>query len=300
MRDMRSEGLKSVRRAIQTSEDSVRTTALRYGVSPTTVQKWRQRQSVDDLPPGRRPRMAAIDNPGDELMLAWFRYAAILPLDDCLHVISHVHPQLSRSSLHRCFQRYGVSNTHSFSQLKAGDRVRIGRDNQAGHFRLNFFGLSTESGPYSYALAIEQQTKFALGRVMLNCDDRNLRDFVDDFCFSAPFAIQSVELDLPTAYPLRADEVGLLRKAFAAHEIEFRDCPLPDTMISQFLVGNVEFHYGSDLRMVRGAASIHEFFELSSYVRWCVDFYNFNRRAKALGGRTPADLAQAVHQTSCN
>ncbi|TXM95727.1 helix-turn-helix domain-containing protein, partial [Methylobacterium sp. WL64] len=39
---------KAVRRAIQLREESVRSLAKRYGVSPTTVQKWRKRTSTAD------------------------------------------------------------------------------------------------------------------------------------------------------------------------------------------------------------------------------------------------------------
>jgi hypothetical protein len=38
----------AVRRAIQAREESVRALAKRYGISPTTVQKWRKRQTVAD------------------------------------------------------------------------------------------------------------------------------------------------------------------------------------------------------------------------------------------------------------
>ena len=40
---------EAVRRAIQAREESVRALARRYGVSPTTVQKWRKRGM--DFPP---------------------------------------------------------------------------------------------------------------------------------------------------------------------------------------------------------------------------------------------------------
>ena len=43
---------EAVRRAIQRSEESVRALALRHGISPTTVQKWRKRASVNDAPMG--------------------------------------------------------------------------------------------------------------------------------------------------------------------------------------------------------------------------------------------------------
>src|SRR3954447_10424546 len=48
---------EAVRRAIQESQESVRALARRYGISPTTVQKWRNRQTVSDARMGpKQPR----------------------------------------------------------------------------------------------------------------------------------------------------------------------------------------------------------------------------------------------------
>ena len=41
---------EAVRRAIQLRQESVRALAKRYGVSPTTVQKWRKRSTTADAP----------------------------------------------------------------------------------------------------------------------------------------------------------------------------------------------------------------------------------------------------------
>jgi hypothetical protein len=48
---------EAVRRAIQHSQESLRSLAKRYGVNPKTIAKWRVRTSVSDLPTGpRAPR----------------------------------------------------------------------------------------------------------------------------------------------------------------------------------------------------------------------------------------------------
>ena len=47
---------KAVRRAIQHSQESLRSLAKRYGVNPKTIAKWRKRSSVADLPTGPRLR----------------------------------------------------------------------------------------------------------------------------------------------------------------------------------------------------------------------------------------------------
>jgi hypothetical protein len=38
-----------------------------------------------------------------------FRRHTLLPLDDCLYALQATIPHLTRSSLHRCLQRHGIS-----------------------------------------------------------------------------------------------------------------------------------------------------------------------------------------------
>ena len=51
---------QAVRLAIQRSEASVRALALRHGVSPTTVQKWRRRQTTDDVTMGPKQPQSSV------------------------------------------------------------------------------------------------------------------------------------------------------------------------------------------------------------------------------------------------
>jgi hypothetical protein len=43
---------EAIRRAIQHSQESLRTLAGRYGINQKTVSKWKKRSSVADLPTG--------------------------------------------------------------------------------------------------------------------------------------------------------------------------------------------------------------------------------------------------------
>ncbi len=44
-----------------------------------------------------------------EAVLVAFRKHTLLPLDDCLYALRATIPHLTRSSLHRCLQRHGIS-----------------------------------------------------------------------------------------------------------------------------------------------------------------------------------------------
>jgi len=97
----------AIRRAIQGSEESLRQLARRYGISPTTVQKWRKRSSTTDLPMGPSDPHSTVLTPEDEAIIVAFRRHSLLPLDDCLLALQPTIQQLTCSSLHRCLQRHG-------------------------------------------------------------------------------------------------------------------------------------------------------------------------------------------------
>src|ERR1700729_1983706 len=100
---------EAVRRAIQRSQESLRALARRYGVNPKTIAKWKARSSVSDLPTGpREPRSTALSVEEEAVVVA-FRRHTLLPLDDCLYALQPTIPHLTRSSLHRCLQRHGIS-----------------------------------------------------------------------------------------------------------------------------------------------------------------------------------------------
>ena len=100
---------EAVRRAIQHSEESVRALAGRYGISPTAVQKWRKRTHVSDAPMGPKAIHSTVLTTEEEAMVVAFRRHTLLPLDDCLYALQPSIPHLTRSSLHRCLQRHGIS-----------------------------------------------------------------------------------------------------------------------------------------------------------------------------------------------
>jgi transposase len=100
---------EAVRRAIQLRQESVRALARRYGVSPTTIQKWRKRQTTADARMGPKQVRSTVLTSEEEAIIVAFRRHTLLPLDDCLYSLQPTIPHLTRSSLHRCLARHGIS-----------------------------------------------------------------------------------------------------------------------------------------------------------------------------------------------
>ena len=100
---------EAIRRAIQYSQASLRTLAKRYGINQKTVAKWKNRSSVADLPTGPKEPRSTVLSPEEEAVIVAFRRYTLLPLDDCLYALQPTISHLTRSSLHRCLQRHGIS-----------------------------------------------------------------------------------------------------------------------------------------------------------------------------------------------
>ena len=95
---------------IQQSPASVAALAAELGVSESTIRRWRKRTSVIDG--SHRPkRLARLSlSPIEEQLILELRTKAGLPLDDIVEVMRRcVNDKLSRSAIHRCLQRHGVS-----------------------------------------------------------------------------------------------------------------------------------------------------------------------------------------------
>ena len=100
---------EAIRRAIQHSQASLRTLAQRHGITPKTVAKWRKRASVADRRTGPKGPRSTVLSPEEEAIIVAFRRHTLLPPDDCLYALQATTPHLTRSSLHRGFQRHGIS-----------------------------------------------------------------------------------------------------------------------------------------------------------------------------------------------
>jgi hypothetical protein len=62
-----------------------------------------------DLPTGPKKPRSTVLSVEEEAVVVAFRRHTLLPLDDCFYALQATIPHLTRSSLHRCLQRHGIS-----------------------------------------------------------------------------------------------------------------------------------------------------------------------------------------------
>src|SRR4051794_13424056 len=98
-----------VRAELQASQETARTLTSHYGLNPKTVAKWRRRTTTADQPMGPAKPRSTVLTEAEEAIVVEFRRRTLLPLDDVLGCLRESIPKLSRSALHRCLQRHGIS-----------------------------------------------------------------------------------------------------------------------------------------------------------------------------------------------
>ena len=189
---------ETVRRAIQVSQESVRALARRYGNSPSTVQKWRKRQTVADERMGPKQIRSTVLTLEEEAVIIAFRRHTLLSLDDCLYALQPSIPHLTRSSLHRCLQRHGIARLPD----TAGDKPKRSRFKAypIGFFHIDIAEVHTEEGRLYLFVAIDRTSKFAFAQLHEKATRRVAADFLRALVAAVPYTIHTVLTDNGTQF----------------------------------------------------------------------------------------------------
>src|SRR5688572_6369825 len=134
---------EAVRRAIQSSQASLRSLAKQFGINPKTVAKWKQRDHVQDAAMGPKEAHSTVLSVEEEAVIVAFRKHTLLPLDDCLYALQETIPHLTRSSLHRCLQRHGISRLPEMTDKPPKKQFK---QYPLGYFHIDITQVRTEEG----------------------------------------------------------------------------------------------------------------------------------------------------------
>ena len=123
-----------IRAELQARKESARSLAARYDLNPKTLLKWRQRTTTADAPMGPTAPKSTVLTPAEEAIVVAFRQKTLLPLDDVLGCLRDTIPNLSRSALHRCLQRHGISR---LPKEEASDKRNRFKSYQIGYVHID-------------------------------------------------------------------------------------------------------------------------------------------------------------------
>ena len=243
-----------------------------------------------------------------EAAIVAFRRHTLLPLDDCLYALQPTIPALTRSSLHRCLQRHGISRLPDPDGEQAAKK-RF-KAYPIGYFHIDIAEVRTEQGKLHLFVAVDRTSKFAFAQLHEKATRRVAADFLYALVNAVPYRVHTVLTDNGVQFtnnlPDRTDpktEAAIDAIWAARGEPRMYRVPAFDGACAQLGVehrltkpyhpwtnGQVErmnrtlkdatvrrYHYGS-----------HD--ELRAHLQLFLDAYNHARRLKALRGLTPYEF----------
>src|SRR5215212_9315639 len=209
----------AVRRAIQHRQESLRVLARRHGLNPKTVAKWKKRPSVQDERTGPKEPRSTVLALEEEAIIVAFRRHTLLPLDDCLYALQATIPHLTRSSLHRCLQRHGMSRLPETEGEKSAKK-RF-KPYPIGYFHIDIAEVRTEQGKLYLFVAIDRTSKFALAELHEKATRRIAGDFLRHLIAAVPDRVHTVLTDNGTHFTTpgnTASAAPLIKEAIARGE----------------------------------------------------------------------------------
>ena len=286
---------EAVRRAIQHSQESLRTLSKHYGINQKTVAKWKKRSSVVDLPTGPKAPRSTVVSIAEEAIIVAFRRHTLLPLDDCLYTLQPTIPHLTRSSLHRCLQRHGISRLPDVDGGKP-DRKKFKRY-PIGYFHIDIAEVQTAEGKLYLFVAIDRTSKFAYVELHRRATKMIAAEVLRHLIAAVPYAIHIVLTDNGIQFKNRQQDRTAMEHIFGRtcreNGIEHRTTKIKHPWTN----GQVE-------RMNRTIkeATVKRFHyddhnQLKLHLADFIGAYNFGRRLKTLKGLTPYEYICKIWTT---
>jgi transposase InsO family protein len=280
----------AIRAAIQRSKAPLKELAARYGLNQKTVAKWRKRSFLEDAPMGPKAPRSTVLTAEEEAMVVAFRKHTLLPLDDCLYALQATIPHLTRSALHRCFQRHGISRLPEIEGGKPAKQTF--KRYPIGYFHIDIAEVRTEEGKLHLFVAVDRTSKYAFAQLHPVADVKTAAGFLADLIEALPYKIHTVLTDNGIQFsdspqhrsgPTARYRLHMFDRVCREHDIEHR-----------LTKPNHPWTNGQVERMNRTLkeATVRRYHyeshrQLEDHLAAFLDAYNFAKRLKTLCGLTP-------------
>jgi transposase InsO family protein len=254
------------------------------------------------LPTGPKEAKSTVLSVEDEAIVVTFRRHTLLPLDDCLYALQATIPYLTRSSLHRCLQRHGISRLPDVEDNTPSKRKF--RSYPIGYFHIDIAEVQTAEGRLYLFVAIDRTSKFAFVELHAKATTRVAADFLQALVQAVPYKVHTVLTDNGTHFtdprgeswsPAEIREMIERKEPFRAHAFEYA-CAIAD-IDHRLTKPKHPWTNGQVERMNRTIkeATVKRFYyethdQLRSHLADFVAAYNFAKRLKTLKGLTPYEF----------
>jgi hypothetical protein len=185
------------------SRASLAALSWELGINPKIAVKWCKRTTVKDSKSGPKAPYLTTLPEAEEAMVVAFRRHTLLPLDDCLYALQPSIPHLTRSALHSCLQRHGISRLPDIesdkvllSKVEGPDWQRFKRY-PIGFFHTDIVEVQTTEDKLYLSVGTGCTGKFAVTQLGDKTHRRRAWKFLDHLLKAVPYRIHAILTDNP-------------------------------------------------------------------------------------------------------
>lgn len=237
----------------------------------------------------------------DQAVIVETRVKTLLPLDDLYDVLLPVIPELTRSNLHRCLQRHGVSRLADLLPPEEQGQTKAFKDYRPGYVHIDTAQINLGKDKWYLFVAIDRSTRFVYVELHDNKRMETAAEFLTQALTQYPFKIVKILTDngIEFSYNLLVDakkpkngRVHPFAKVCTDHQIEHRTTlvkhpwtnGMVEAMNKKIKANTVKrFHYDHVDR-------------LKEHLYHYILNYNFNLKLRAIGRVTPFDAILYYYQ----
>ena len=278
----------AIRAAIQRSQATNAALSRQLGINVKTVAKWRKRETLEDRKTGPSEPRSTVLSQDEEAMVVAFRRHTLLPLDDCLYALQPTIAHLTRSSLHRCLQRHGISRLPDME----GDKPKRQKFKRypIGYFHVDITEVRTDECKLYLFVAIDRTSKFAVTRLVDKANRKTAWEFLETLLDAVPYRIHTILTDNGIQFA----EQPRNRNTIYSRPMRFDMICTANGIEHRLTKPNHPWTNGQVERMnrtIKEATVKRYHYDSHDQLRvHLTDFmaaYNFARRLKTLSGLTP-------------
>ena len=237
----------------------------------------------------------------EEAAVVAFRRHTLLPLDDCLYALQPSIPHLTRSALHRCLQRHGISRLPDVE----GDKPQRQKFKRypISFFHIDIAEVQTGEGKLYLFVGIDRTSKFAVTQLVEKDDRKTACEFLQHMLEAVPYQVHTILTDRAIGTPsvretmargIQFAEQPRNRNTIYSRPMRFDMICEANGIEHRLTKPNHPWTNGQVERMNRTIkdATVKRFHyenhdQLRTHLADFLAAYNFVRRLKTLGGLTP-------------
>jgi len=188
----------AIRAEIAASSASAASLAQRFGITPATVYKWKNRSSVQDGSHTAH-RLQTTLTPAQEHVVVQLRRTLLLPLDDLLAVTREfLCPKASRSGIDRCLRRHGVGNLNALKPATPREPHKRFKSYEPGYLHVDVKYLpqmADETQRRYLFVAIDRATRWVYVAIKSNKTAASAKAFLGALHKACPLKIHKLLTD---------------------------------------------------------------------------------------------------------